>query len=207
LLTALKKVKTYEDFIERYSPVMKRSGLFFFGDEGLARPEVVHHRNQLRNNYAPPEAARMLLLLPQTRCKPFHKAREFDRIKQLFKRLNPNVAKTIHVCFYEAPFGVVPLELDEVYPLSQHEAALPLDRETVDYVAGQVAEYVKNTRYSSVVFLNDTQTWGNIVENAVARACLAKKMPFEHVNLYVKGQKAILTRLETVLKKKPSDEP
>jgi 7-cyano-7-deazaguanine tRNA-ribosyltransferase len=201
LLTALKKLRTYEDFVERHSPVVKRSGLFFFGSEGLARPEVVHHRNQLRQNYTPPETVRTLLLVPQTRDKPFHKAREFDRVRQALKCLNPDTSMTVHVCFYSAPFGVVPLELDEVYPLSQHEAAMPLDRETVDYVAEQVAEYVKNSEYSAVVLLNDQQTWGKAVKNAVARACAAKNLPFDHVNLATKRQKTILTRLETILKK------
>jgi 7-cyano-7-deazaguanine tRNA-ribosyltransferase len=207
LLTALKKVKSYEGFIERHSPVVKRSGLFFFGSEGLARPEVVHHRNQLRQNYSPPETARTLLLVPQTRCKPFHKAREFDRVRQVFKRLNPEVAKAVHVCFYEAPFGAVPLELDEVHPLSQHEAAMPLDRETMDYVAAQVAEYIKNTGYSSVVLLNDSQTWGNTVKNSAAKACTSKELPVDIVNLGAKIQKTILTRLVNVLEKKPSDTP
>jgi 7-cyano-7-deazaguanine tRNA-ribosyltransferase len=205
LMTALKKIKTYEGYIEKHSPIVKRSGLFFFGAADLARPEVVHHRNQLRHNYAPPEAARTLLLAPQTRGKPFHKAREFEKVSHILKRLDPAFAKTVHVCFYSAPFGVVPLELDEVYPLSQHEAALPLDKETVEYVAEQGAEYVKATWYSSVVLLHDPQTWGNTVKNAVAKTCVAKKVTFEHVNLGVKRQKTILTRLATVLNKKPSE--
>ena len=126
-------------------------------------------------------------------------------VRRFLKRLDPELAKTIHVCFYEAPFGVVPLELDEVYPLSQHEVAMPLGKETMDYVAEQVEEYIKNAEYSLVVLLHDPQNWGNIVKNAVAKACVAKKLPFEHVSLDVKRQKTILTRLETVLKKKPSD--
>ena len=40
--------------------------------------------------------------------------------------------------FTAAPFGVVPLEFDEVYPLSQHEVALPLDAGTVEYVAAKL---------------------------------------------------------------------
>ena len=205
LLTALKKVKVYEGFIEKHSPTVKRSGLFFFDASDLARPEIVHYRTQLRQHYAPPKTARVLLLMPQSRGKPFHKTREYQKVRQVLQRLSPEIVDKIHVCFYEVPFGVVPIELDEVYPLSQHEAAMPPDTETRDYVAGRVEEYVKNTRYSSVVLLNDQQNWGNAIRNSLAKACSTSRMSFDLVNLNLKRQKAILTRLETVLKKRQSD--
>jgi 7-cyano-7-deazaguanine tRNA-ribosyltransferase len=204
LMTALKKIKTYEGLIEKHSPTVRRSGLFFFGSGGLSRPEVVHYRNQLRQNFRSPEIAKTILLVPQTRSKPFHKAKEFQKIKQILQRIDPKCAKKVHVCVYEAPFGVVPMDLDEVYPLSQHEAAMPLEKDTIDYVAEQVADYIKRSECSSVVLLHDPKNWSNNVKNAVKKACLAKKLPFEHLNLNVKKQKTILTRLEIILKK-PSE--
>ena len=205
LLAALKKLKAYEDFVEKYSPTVKRSGLFFFDSHDLVRSEVVHYRNRLRENYSPPEVAKTLLLVPQTRSKPFHKTREYQKIKQVLQHLDKELSKTVHVCFYAAPFGVTPIELDEVYPLSQHEVALPLDKETADYVAEQVADYVKRSEYASVVLLQDPQNWSNTIKKALRRACFAKQLPFEHVNLNVKRQKTILTRLEIILKKKQSE--
>ncbi|NIV45154.1 MAG: hypothetical protein GWN33_15730, partial [Gammaproteobacteria bacterium] len=59
-------------------------------------------------------------------------------------------ASRIHICTYAAPFGVVPAEIDEVYPLSQHEATVPFDAETVDYVAEQVENYIVKTNYDRV---------------------------------------------------------
>ncbi len=206
LFTALKKVRAYKDYIEKYSPIVKRSGLFFFGTEDLARPEIVHH-HQLKKNYSPPKVSKMLMLVPQTHDKPFHKAREFDRVRQILKRLNPDVAEAIHVCFYAAPFGVVPLELDEVYPLSQHEMAMPLERDTVNYVAEQVADYIKTTSYTSVVLLTDSKTWNSTVKTSTARACRAKNVPFEHINFAMKPQKTVINRIENLLKKKPRDGP
>jgi len=67
-----------------------------------------------------------------------------------------------HVCVYAAPFGVTPLELDEVYPLSQHEIATPLDLETISYVAGQVKNYVAASSYSKVVLVEDLVWKGKI---------------------------------------------
>jgi 7-cyano-7-deazaguanine tRNA-ribosyltransferase len=205
LFTALKKLKNHGDFIEKYSPTVKRSGLFFFSSVSLARPEVVHYRKRMLERYCPPENARVLLLAPQTRKKPFHKAQEFNRLKQVSKRLGEELSGNIHVCFYAAPFGVIPLELDEVYPLSQHEIALPLDRETVDYVAAQVSDYIKRAHYETVVLLHDSQQWGNSAKKLCKNTCLKKGVRFEHVDVKAEGSKNILTRLEMILRKHLSE--
>lgn len=117
LLRALKRVKKYEDYLEKNNPVTKNSGLFFFDSVGLARPEVVRHRKRMKEYYSPPAKAEVLLLLPQTNGKPFHKSREWhDILSKLYQTLSEK-SSTVHACFYAAPFGVVPVELDEVYPL------------------------------------------------------------------------------------------
>jgi 7-cyano-7-deazaguanine tRNA-ribosyltransferase len=205
LFTALKKLKNHADFIEKYSPTVKRSGLFFFNSVSLARPEVAHYRNRMLERYCPPENAHVLLLAPQTRKKPFHKAQEFNRLKQVSKRLGEELSGNVHVCFYAAPFGVIPLELDEVYPLSQHEIALPLDRETVDYVAKQVSDYIKRAHYKTVVLLHDSQQWSNGVKKLCKSTCLKKEIRFEHVDVKGEGSKNILTRLEMILRKHLSE--
>jgi 7-cyano-7-deazaguanine tRNA-ribosyltransferase len=205
LFIALKKLKNHADFIEKYSPTVKRSGLFFFNSVSLARPEVAHYRNRILERYCPPENAHVLLLSPQTRKKPFHKAQEFNRLKQVSKRLGEELSGNFHVCFYAAPFGVIPLELDEVYPLSQHEIALPLDRETVDYVAEQVSDYIKRAHYKTVVLLHDSQQWSNSVKKLCKSTCLKKGIRFEHVDVKGEGSKNILTRLEMILRKRLSE--
>jgi 7-cyano-7-deazaguanine tRNA-ribosyltransferase len=205
LFTALKKLKSHGDFIEKHSPTVRRRGLFFFGSVGLARPEGVHYRNRLLKHYCPPENARVLLLIPQTRKKPFHKAREFNKIRQVSQRLGKKFLDNVHVCFYATPFGLIPLELDEVYPLSQHEIALPLDSETVDYVAGQVSDYIKRAHYEIVVLLHDSQQWGDNVKKLCKSICLKKDIRFELVNINAEGSKNILTRLEMILRKHLSE--
>ena len=205
LFTALKKLKNHQDFIEKHSPTAKKSGLFFFSSSSLARPEVSHYRKRRQERYCPPENSRVLLLAPQTRKKPFHKAHEFNRIKQVSKSLGEELASNIHVCFYAAPFGVIPLELDEVYPLSQHEIALPLDQETVNYVANQASEYIRQTNYEAVVLLHDPEQWGKTVKVQCTKSCQKKGIAFEAVNVKAEGSKNILTRLEMILRKHLSE--
>jgi 7-cyano-7-deazaguanine tRNA-ribosyltransferase len=205
LLTALRKLKGYGDFLEKFSPTVKSSGFFYYGSVGLVRPEITHYRKQLSENYTPPENAKVLLLVPQTRNKPFHKAPEFKKIRQLQRSLGSELSAKVHVCVFCAPFGVVPLELDEVYPLSQHETALPLDCETVDYVAGQVADYVKSMPYRSVMMLNDAKLWSETVKDSCKSACKEKGLAFGSVEAGAEASKEILTRLEKVLRKQLSE--
>jgi 7-cyano-7-deazaguanine tRNA-ribosyltransferase len=205
LLTALKKLKNYGDFIEKHSPTVKRSGLFFFNSVGLARPEVIHYRNRMLERYRPPEDARILLLVPQTHSKPFHKAQEFKKIEQVLQRLDKELSSRVHVCFYAAPFGLIPLELDEVYPLSQHETALPVDKETIDYVASQASEYIKRAHYKTMVLFHDSHQWSDSVRKVCSKTCLKKGVRFEYLDIKAKETKDILTRLEMILRKNLSE--
>jgi 7-cyano-7-deazaguanine tRNA-ribosyltransferase len=182
LFTAVKKLGKYEEFIEKHAPATKNSGLFFFNSLGLSRPEVVHHRKTLRERYAKPKQAKTLLLLPQTQTKPFHKSHEY---KQIQKLLN-NQSDTVHVCFYAAPFGVIPIELDEVYPLSQHETAMPLDKETREYVAEQVAEYISSAYYKTVVLFDDPENWNKTIQTACKKACKQKNIKLKTTNTTTK---------------------
>lgn len=188
LLQALKRLRKYEDFIEGHSPAVKKSGLFFFDSVGLLRPEVVRHRMKIIERYSPPNETEILLLVPQTRTKPFHKSHEFKEIsKGLGDRLNK-----VHVCFYAAPFGVVPMEIDEVYPLSQNETVFPPDKETVEYVAGQVAEYVSRMNYGKVILLYDSENWDEAILKMCRKVCLKKNIKFKYFTIKGKESKAIL---------------
>jgi 7-cyano-7-deazaguanine tRNA-ribosyltransferase len=205
LLSALKRLRSHGDLIETFSPVTKPSGFFYFDSVGLVRPEITHYRKHLTERYNPPKNAKVLFLVPQTRNKPFHKAPEFKKIRQLFRKLGEPLSLQVHVCVYAAPFGVVPLELDEVYPLSQHEVALPLDLETVEYVAGQAAEYIKRSGYSGVVLLNDPKLWKETIKAACIAACELKALAFDCVEADVGASKEILVRLENVFRRQLSE--
>jgi 7-cyano-7-deazaguanine tRNA-ribosyltransferase len=175
LLQALKHLKKYSKHLEEQSPVTKKSGLFFFSYLGLIRPEVVRHRTRLFERYFPPAEANVLILLPQTRTKPFHKSKKYQSVlKEIRQRIGE--ANKVHACTYAAPFGIVPIELYEVYPLSQHETATPLDAETLTYVAGQVAKYIEATNYEKVILLQDAETWKGKIATACRRACKKKKI-------------------------------
>jgi 7-cyano-7-deazaguanine tRNA-ribosyltransferase len=178
LLKALKTMTKYKEYLEKQSPLTKKSGLFFFSSLAQIRPEVTRYEKRLFERYSPPKEAKALVLLPQTQMKPFHKSWEYQKnLKEIMQKLG-NEANTIHVCVYAAPFGIIPIELDEVYPLSQHEIATPLDAETVDYVVKQVENYILSTDYEKVVLCQDDENWGKKILRTCRKACQKKKIPF-----------------------------
>jgi 7-cyano-7-deazaguanine tRNA-ribosyltransferase len=156
LMSALKKLWDYRLFLEKHSPSAKSRGLFYFGSTGLARPEVTKHQFRMSRNYRKPSHAQILLLLPQTTERPYHVSYLFRRITN---RANQDV---VHICFYTVPYGVVPSELDDCYPLSQTEISLPVDDETKRYVIERVFDYVARTRYKKILLVADSVIWSEL---------------------------------------------
>jgi 7-cyano-7-deazaguanine tRNA-ribosyltransferase len=182
LLQALKKLSKYEEFIEKHAPTVKKSGLFFFNSTGLMRPEVVHYQKNLTERYTKPKQAEILLLIPQSQTKPFHKSREYKQIAKLLNQEFKETVNKVHVCFYAAPFGVIPIELDETYPLSQHETVQPLDKETITYVANQIADYINRTNYKTITLLDDPENWDKNILNTCKKICQQKNIKFKSLN-------------------------
>ena len=206
LLSALKRIKKYQKYIEKFSPVSKRSGLFFFSDVGLSRPEVVHYVDRLATRVRAPKNAKVLLLVPQTSDKPFHKSPELKKIRRVINGFPSSVSEKVQICVYAAPFGVIPMELDEMYPLSQHESTLPLDTETIEYVAMQAGDYIASSQYKSIVLLNDPETWGDAVLKKCRAESKKKKAELSLVTFKSTKSKRVLTRLEKVLAKTLGDQ-
>jgi len=201
LLKALKNLKKHSEYLETQSPATKKSGLFFFSSLGLIRPEIVRHRGRLFERYSPPKEAKVLVLLPQTRTKPFHKSREYRKaLRCIQQRLGDNLGR-VHVCTYAAPFGVTPQELDEVYPLSQYEIATPLDDETMDYIAKQVSDYIASMNYKKVVLLKDVEMWKEKIVTACRRACKKKELPLTVMSVKKTWSERALNDLATAVQK------
>jgi 7-cyano-7-deazaguanine tRNA-ribosyltransferase len=183
LLQALKHLGKYAEYIERHSPVMKRSGLFFFSSAGLARPEVVRHRKRLLERYTPPVGAKVLVLVPDLGSRQVRRGRRFKKaLAYACEKLGVSEAE-VHECVYVPPFGVVPTEIKDVYPLSQYECAFPPDRETVEYVAERIAEYVETMNYQKTAILAEPSTWQEKIAELSKRLCVEKGKNLELISL------------------------
>ncbi|MEE8401248.1 MAG: PUA domain-containing protein, partial [Candidatus Hydrothermarchaeaceae archaeon] len=110
--------------IERFSPVTKRSAFFFFGPESLERPEVKRHLERLKKI----EKGRCLMLLPDGK-KPYSEAYDIASTKER------------HICIASPVFGIIPLEVEEVYPLGQHEHSGKISQEQAEFIKSCIKNY------------------------------------------------------------------
>jgi len=196
LLRAVKELTKYRHYLEESSPVTKKSGLFFFDSHDLSRPEVLRHKTRLSERYSPPKTAKLLVLLPQSRTKPFQKSWEHqEALKQVLRKLGIK-SLNVHVCTYAAPFGVVPTELDEVYPLSQHETVTPLDTETINYVAEQVATYLTEKHYRKAILVENGETWQKKVTTICKRTCRKNSIHLTVMQASYPWNKSALNKLD-----------
>lgn len=197
LFQALEKLKKYEHYIEKHDPATKNSGLFFFNPAGLARPEIVRYKRRLAQRYCPPSQAKTLLLLPQTRRKPFHNSRSLTVIMR--KLRSPECLKKLHVCFYGSPFSIVPIELDEAYPFSQHEAVPLLGNENSKEMVTDIADYISQAGYEKVLLLNDPEKQGKLVMGACRETCAKRKIRFRSIDAKEKPCAKLVDILEELL--------
>jgi len=144
LLDALRNLKKYTNTIEEYDPASKNSAFFYSGPESLARPEIKRHLSRIGR--IPPK--KNLLLLPRSR-KPYSKNLHLELGKFYSKHIKgesladpEDLWKDIQIAVVDIPFAVIPLEIDEVYPLSQNEAPIITDEDSKKFVKEELEKYM-----------------------------------------------------------------
>ncbi|HIP84517.1 MAG TPA: tRNA guanosine(15) transglycosylase TgtA, partial [Methanothermococcus okinawensis] len=105
LLEAYRQALKYVEFIEKFDPVTKKSGFFYGGYESLFRPEVIRHKERIH------------------RIK-FEKIFITTVSKDVEKPYSENLnipPSDVDVLVKDDVFGLIPLNIDIIYPLLQSE--------------------------------------------------------------------------------------
>ena len=132
----LAKIVQHSRFLEQFTPSVKPRGISHFGEASDHRPEMIHYR--VRRSRVPRQRGKAVVLLPGRWRRPYHEdPRNLPIVGKLANRSN------VSICFYTLPFGPVPMELDETFPLAQTESFD--SREPIMYKrrAGEVAAWVR----------------------------------------------------------------
>ena len=176
MTSALKRLWEYREDLERGSPAFKGHGVFYYDQHSIARPEVTRYNRLLWENYGKPEGADTLVLIREPPRKPFENSEEYRRFHHYLANELGDKLDRLHLCFYVAPYGVVPAELSETYPLSQFEISKPLDAETIKHTAGEVASYVARSGHHMVYFYRGRGDLDDAVESALMTTCEEAKI-------------------------------
>ncbi len=144
----LAKIVQHSPFLEQFTPTVKPRGLSHFGEVSDHRPEMVRYR--ARRSRVPMQWGKAVVLLPGRWRRPYH---DDPRNLPIVSKL-ANKSK-VSICFYTIPFGPVPMELDETFPLAQTESFDSRDPIMYEHRAGQVAAWVKRLLPKQVFLVSE----------------------------------------------------
>lgn len=112
--------RRHYDFQERRYPVTGHS--ICASPYTLTRPDIERFRQRLVERYGKPPSARILLLLPCSARKPYSFSPSHRRFRQVIQACgNPGV---VHEVMVTSPLGLVPRELELVYPAAHYDISV-----------------------------------------------------------------------------------
>ena len=139
LLEAVRHLGNYSKDLEKYDPRSKKSAFFYTGSESLCRSEVLRHMQKLRSM----PKKRDLVILPPSR-KPYSKfvSGKLGEFYVYGAQKDLDLEDTDFMVL-DVPFGLIPLEIDEVYPLSQNDAPKTRDVDAIEFMEDFISEFVE----------------------------------------------------------------
>jgi len=146
LYEGFKRLAIYKDYLEGNDPIIGRraKGIFIYDDVSASRPEVMRYKQRISKRFRRPEDKDILVLLPAPEEKPFNRSEIYLGAKKVLDK------DRVHFCFYGEPFGVIPVELAETFPLSQFESCKSNDVETEE-----LKFFVERNKYKKAVMLSN----------------------------------------------------
>ncbi|MBI0582391.1 MAG: tRNA guanosine(15) transglycosylase TgtA, partial [Methanomassiliicoccales archaeon] len=122
LLDALRALGKHQEFLERYEPLSREHALFYTGPETLNRPAFLRFHKRSTERYEHPATeVGMVFEEPE---KPYSRT-----LRSAMDSILEISDAHFHVI---SPFGPVPIELDEIYPISQSLFPKNQDQQTVE---------------------------------------------------------------------------
>jgi len=178
LLGALRKLGEHTEFMERYEPLSRDGAMFYTGTETRNRPVFRRYRERLSERYTP-FTKKAALFTDAGRPYSRHYAEEFMRVRS--SGFTPIVL---------SPFGPVPAELDEIYPLAQSLFPNIIDAETEFCIKDTITRFVNEKGFEEVTEMNAVTEGDEKFDPLFERALAVARYQFgtEAMNAMFKGK-------------------
>jgi archaeosine synthase alpha-subunit len=166
---ALSEMLRYADRIlasalETTTPVAAAATRSYVLAESRRRPEMVRFRTRLLERYRPPPGKSVLLLVPCSKTKPYRRSRSHRRFASALEGVRP--LERVHVVSVSSPIGVVPRELEDMYPARHYD--IPVTGDWAEDERAAVVAGVEHLRqqgsYRSVVVHLDPSEYAFVRE-------------------------------------------
>lgn len=148
LTAALRILDREGSYLERRTPVRRRSVLYANTAESLSRVEVTRFAGRVLERYRAPPAD-VLLLLPCSARKPYSRSRSH---RLFFQAVGP-ARRFLHEVILTSPLAIVPRELEEVYPAASYDVPVTgrWDLEERAWLLSCLDRYLAANRYSTII--------------------------------------------------------
>ena len=147
LMDFFERIRSHATVLESFTPAVKPHGIFHLGSSSEDRPEALRYRTKLPQSTD--ERGKLVLVLPGRWRRPFHEDPRYQVVANSF-----DDHRNVSICFYSASWGLVPIELDETFPIAQAEGRDLGDPHVYESKAAHVARFVKALRPKSVILVS-----------------------------------------------------
>jgi len=148
LLDALRRLERHKDFLERFEPLSREGALFYTGPETLHRPAVFRYEKRYFERYRQP--ANKVLVGFADANKPYSRVYE----KEMAEISEDSDAHFLIM----SPFGPVPIELDEAYPIAQSLFPRTPDMEMSAHIDELMERFSHYQEYGMCVVYDGNET-------------------------------------------------
>jgi archaeosine synthase alpha-subunit len=133
------------DFMERCTPIARSGIMRANSGESLQRAEVRRFAERVITRYIPPRTD-VAVLLPCSAKKPYS-------LSQSHRRFQQAVAGRAHELIVTSPLGLVPRELECIYPAGHYDVPVTgyWDAEECTVISGILARYLDRHRYRRII--------------------------------------------------------
>lgn len=141
----------YYSYIEEKTPIFRRTKLIATTKEVMNRVEIRRFQERVIERYKKPDSLKILLILPCSAKKPYSFSKSHKKFREkLFHLKNPNI---IHEIIITSPIGIVPRELELIYPASNYD--IPVigfwDEEEKKIIKILLKKYLIKNKYDKII--------------------------------------------------------
>lgn len=171
----LRRLDREHKYLEAATPRHRATPLPAMTVEALTMPEVEAFRRTFRDTYEPPRTAKVLVILPCSQRKPYKTSRSHRAFGRVLD--DSGIRGHLHEVMVTSPLGLVPREVEEVYPANQYDIPVTghwlRDEEAI--VRQQVAALLSKHDYDHVIVHTGQATFDvmrDLLPEHVRHTCL-----------------------------------
>ncbi|WXG40780.1 MAG: archaeosine synthase subunit alpha [Candidatus Freyarchaeum deiterrae] len=183
------------DYLEEYTPIAKKGVAYCIGPESYHRPEIERFRKRISERYTPISGIRTVIILPCSAKKPYSLSQSHRRFREVIRRVGKGLIQEV---ILSSPLGLVPRELEQVYPAAHYDVPVTgdWDQEEIEIASVSLSKYFEKLDKETVLIAH--------LDGGYKQACLkasnisGKKVIFTDINGNAAGESSLSSLKKTL---------